>query len=229
MPIHRFPDPKEASPEGVVAVGGDLHPDSVMLAYRQGIFPWPLENVPFLPWFCPPQRAILDFSRLHIPKSLLRIKKKSPFLFSVDQAFTEVISECAFTKRPGQSGTWINPEMEESYCELHRLGHAHSVEVWKESEGGILSLVGGIYGVDAGGVFAAESMFYRESYASKLALLHLIEHLQARGAKWMDIQIMTPHMLTLGAHEVSRDEFLEALAAEQGRKLKLFGELEQTS
>ncbi|HUP57334.1 MAG TPA: leucyl/phenylalanyl-tRNA--protein transferase [Bdellovibrionota bacterium] len=217
MPITRFPDPRKAS-EGVVAVGGDLHPDSLRLAYRSGIFPWPHEDYPLL-WFSPDPRAILDFADLHVPRSLAKAKRRaqdSGCRFTLDQAFAEVIELCGQVPRAGQSGTWITPEMKEAYVRLHRLGHAHSVELWRED-----LLIGGIYGVDAGGAFAGESMFHVEPNASKLALLHLVEHLRERGLDWLDIQMLTPHMEALGAKEIPRDRFLERLKAtlKEGRKL----------
>lgn len=221
-PIHRFPDPRLSdpaeNPDGIIGIGGDLHPDSLRLAYSQGIFPWPIDGLP-LCWFCPPQRAIVEFDRLHIPRSLERMRKKQPFRFSFDQAFDQVIDACAEAERPGQPGTWITPEMLEAYKRFHREGDAHSVEAWDTLTG---ELMGGVYGVESGGAFAAESMFYRKPYASKLALLFLIEHLRSRGATWMDIQVMTPHMEAMGAREIQRDAFLDRLRATQERGIKLF-------
>ena len=217
MPILRFPDPRHTGPEGVVALGGDLHPDSLRLAYSQGIFPWPMEGMPLL-WFCPPERAILDFARLHIPRSLARERRRSRLTFTIDRAFDQVIEGCQGARRPGQEGTWITPAMRQAYCRFHRLGYAHSAEAW--DEGG--NLVGGIYGVAVEGTFAGESMFYRQPYASKLAMLHLIDHLGSRGLDWMDIQMMTPHMQAMGAREIPRDVFLRRLKATQARGLALF-------
>lgn len=216
MPIAAFPDPRESTPEGIVALGGDLHTDSLLRAYRSGIFPWPHRGLPLL-WFSPPERGVLEFKELHIPRSLAGARRKGTFRFTVDRAFREVIAACAGARRPGQGGTWITPEMLEAYCELHRLGHAHSVEAWKDER-----LVGGIYGVDAGGAFSGESMFYLEPNASKLALLRLIEHLASRGLGWMDIQMVTPHMKTLGGREIPRAEFLAKLARALSAGLKLF-------
>ena len=213
MPILQFPDPRETGPEGVVAAGGDLHPDSLRLAYRQGIFPWPHPGLPLL-WFCPPRRAILDFSRLHVGHRLARIRRTSRLTFTRDAAFERVIAACRGAKRPGQAGTWITPAMERAYCRLHRDGDAHSVEAWDENG----QLVGGVYGVDAGGAFGGESMFHTQPNASKLALLFLVDHLAARGADFMDIQMLTPHMEALGAVEIPRDEFLARL-----RKIRASG------
>ena len=221
MPIVSFPDPRRANRHGLLAVGGDLHPDSLILAYRSGIFPWPTEGMP-LPWFCPPRRAILEWARLHVPRSLRGARNRRAFRLSVDEAFPRVIDACAHTPRydpdTGElEGTWITAEMIDAYVRLHRLGHAHSVEAWEGSE-----LVGGIYGVSIEGAFSAESMFHTRDNASKLALLHLLEHLHARGLDWLDVQVMTPHVKRLGAREIPRDEFLGLLATTHERRLALF-------
>lgn len=200
----------------IVCFGGKLTPDNLRNAYRRGIFPWTIEGLP-LPWFCPERRAILEFGKLHIPKSLQRIKRKNSFTFTFDEAFRDVITICGKIKRAHEAGTWITEDFIESYTELHAGGEAHSVEVWEAEE-----LVGGLYGVDAGGVFAGESMFHFRSNASKLALLFLIEHLSERGATWLDAQVMTPHLEMLGAKEISRRDFLEKLKQTQAKNLKLF-------
>jgi leucyl/phenylalanyl-tRNA--protein transferase len=214
MAILKFPDPRLASPEGIVALGGDLEPESLILAYEQGIFPWPIQGLP-LAWFCPPERAILEWDQLHIPRSLARFERKKPFQFSLDQNFDQVISECSKIPRPEQEGTWITKKMLAAYKRFHKLGHAHSVEVWNKNK-----LVGGLYGVNAGGVFAGESMFHLEPNASKLAILFLMKHLHSQGSDWMDIQVMTPHMEALGARTLSRDEYLKKLSQEQAKKLR---------
>jgi leucyl/phenylalanyl-tRNA--protein transferase len=216
VPVRRFPDPRSASRDGLVAVGGDLHPDSLRLAYRHGIFPWPAPGLPLL-WFSPPERGVLDFADLHVPRSLERAGRRSPWRLTVDADFSAVIRGCAGTPRPDQDGTWITPDIVEAYEHLHALGVAHSAEAWDGDR-----LVGGIYGVDVDGAFAAESMFYREPNASKLALLHLVAHLGARGLDWLDIQVLTPHMARLGARGMARDRFLARLAATRARGLRLF-------
>ena len=216
MSLIRFPDPRHTAYGGIVAVGGQLNAVNLLSAYRQGIFPWPIDDWP-LTWFCPEERAILEFCDLHVPRSLARIKRRTRFSFTIDQDFRSVIQACAKAKRAGEDGTWITPEMIRAYCELHRSGHAHSVEAWEGEH-----LVGGLYGVDAGGAFAGESMFFLRPNASKLALLHLIEHLAKRGLDWLDIQVMTPHMEALGAKLISRDRFLEKLKGALARKLDLF-------
>ena len=216
MALVHFPDPRSSTPEGVVAYGGRPDPDLLVEAYSHGIFPWPVEGYPLL-WFCPPQRAILFFDELHVPRSLARERRRTRLRFTLDHAFERVIASCASVERAHEAGTWITPEMIRGYTELHRRGRAHSVEAWESDE-----LVGGIYGVDAGGAFAGESMFRLRPNASKLALLFLIEHLKARGLDWLDVQVMTPHIQALGARLVSRDSFLEQLARTQKRGLKLF-------
>ncbi len=216
MPVAEFPDPRRANRDGIVAVGGDLHPRSLLLAYRQGIFPWPVEGFPLL-WFCPAERGVLEFRDLHLPRSLLRARRQTALRFSIDAAFPDVIRACAAASRPGQDGTWIMPEIIAAYVRLHRNGIAHSAEAWHADR-----LVGGVYGVEVDGAFAAESMFYREPNASKLALLHLIDHLRTRGLEWLDIQVLTPHLARLGANTISRDEFLEKLRRTRARGLRLF-------
>lgn len=206
MPVRRFPDPRSASPDGIVAVGGDLHPDTLLLAYRSGIFPWPAQGLPLL-WFSPPERGILDFARLHVGRSLARARRRSTLRLTIDADFGGVIRACAGTPRRDQDGTWITPEIVEAYERLHRRGIAHSVEAWADER-----LVGGVYGVAVDGAFAAESMFRHVPDASKLALLHLVDHLAAGGLDWLDIQVLTPHMERLGACAISRDDFLARLA-----------------
>jgi len=217
MPVRRFPDPRSATVDGIVAIGGDLEPETLQCAYAQGIFPWPVAGLPLL-WFSPPERGVLDFAELHIPRSLARARRRCGYRLTIDAAFSSVIRACASTPRPGQLGTWITPEIIVAYERLHALGIAHSVEAWADD-----CLVGGIYGVDAGGAFAGESMFYRAPDASKIALLHLVEHLAARGLDWLDIQVLTPHMARLGARAMPRDAFLARLAATRRRGLRLFG------
>jgi leucyl/phenylalanyl-tRNA--protein transferase len=202
--------------DDIVGVGGRLDPETLVRAYRRGIFPWPVEGLPLL-WFCPRERAILEFARLHVGRSLARARRRSTLRFTVDAAFGAVIRACADTPRPGQDGTWITEEIASAYIRLHELGIAHSAEAWRGP-----NLVAGIYGVAVDGAFAAESMFHRESDASKLVLLHLVDHLAAAGLDWIDIQVMTPHLERLGAHVVSRGQFLGRLTRTRARGLKLF-------
>jgi leucyl/phenylalanyl-tRNA--protein transferase len=202
--------------DDIVALGGDLEPETLRQAYRNGVFPWPADDLPLL-WFCPRERAILEFASIHVGRSLARARRRSRLRFTIDAAFSDVITRCASEPRPGQDGTWITNEMLRAYVRLHALGVAHSVEAWLGDR-----LVGGIYGVDTDGAFSAESMFYHEPYASRLALLHLVDHLASRGAEWIDIQVMTPHMERLGARNVTRREFLELLRRTRQRGLLLF-------
>jgi len=218
MPVVGFPDPRTADADGLVAVGGDLHPQTLLLAYRRGIFPWPLQGFPLL-WFCPAERGILEFQELHLPRSLARARRRTSLAFTIDTAFAQVIEACAATSRPAQDGTWITPPIIRAYVRLHQLGIAHSVEAWRGN-----CLAGGIYGVEVDGAFAAESMFYREPNASKLALLYLIDHLSARGLDWLDIQILTPHLERLGAKSISRDAFLGRLRRTRTHGRRLFSD-----
>ena len=211
------PDP--ADELGLVALDYNLSPERLISAYRHGIFPWP-DSSPFspIPWVCPPQRAILEFDQLHVPRNLRKARRSFHALrFTIDRAFEIVIAACAAVPRARQRGTWITPAMVGAYVELHRRGHAHSVEAWIEDE-----LVGGLYGVSTAGVFTGESMFHRVNDASKLCVLHLIEHLRARGSTWLDIQQLTQHFALLGAREITRTEFLEMLAVERQAGRKLF-------
>src|SRR5918911_2894342 len=210
----RFPDPREATEDGVVAVGGRPEPALLAEAYARGIFPWPVDGYPLL-WFSPPERGLLFFGELHVPRSLARERRRTRLTFTIDRAFERVIRACATVSRAHEKGTWIKPWMIRGYCEFHRRGGAHSVEAWEDGE-----LVGGLYGVDAGGAFAGESMFYLRPNASKLALLFLVEHLRARGLEWLAIQVMTPHMRALGARLVPREEFLSLLSGALRRGLE---------
>jgi leucyl/phenylalanyl-tRNA--protein transferase len=200
----------------IVAVGGDFKPTTLITAYRRGVFPWPIDGLPLLPWFCPKRRAVVDFEELHVPRSLARARRKLSFRFSLDAAFPAVIQHCATVPRADQ-GTWISQEVITGYTALHKLGHAHSVEVWEGEE-----LVGGVYGVEADGYFSAESMFHTRSYASKLALLFLFDHMKSKGCYWCDIQVLTPHMVGLGAKEISRKEFLQRIDEARARGVRIF-------
>lgn len=211
-----FPDPRYA-PSDVVAMGEDLRIDTLREAYRKGIFPWPHDGLP-LPWFSPRRRAVIFFDELRTGRTLRRAAKRSRFTFTIDRDFRSVIRECAATDRPEQDGTWIAPNIVTAYTRLHAAGDAHSVEAW-DADG---TLAGGLYGVDAGGVFTGESMFHAQPDASKLALLFLIDHLRARGATFLDCQVMTPHMEALGARDVSRAVFLDLLAEAQAEGWRLF-------
>jgi leucyl/phenylalanyl-tRNA--protein transferase len=201
-----FPDPHEAvriGPyEGIVAVGGDLSQERLLLAYRQGIFPWTGDP---LTWWSPDPRGVFELDRFHVPHSLRRVLRQAPFRVTRDAAFPQVIRECA-APAPGRMTTWISPQFIDAYCQLHRAGHAHSVECWHEDQ-----LAGGIYGVSLGGLFAGESMFSRASNASKVALFHLVQHLRQQGFLLFDIQVLTQVTRSLGAIAIPREEYLRRL------------------
>jgi leucyl/phenylalanyl-tRNA--protein transferase len=213
--VSTFPDPRYARSD-VVAMGEDLRVETLREAYRKGIFPWPHDELP-LPWFSPRRRAVIFFDELHVGRSLRKAQKRAPYAFTIDRDFHSVIRACAESERPDQDGTWIEPEIVAAYTNFHAAGDAHSIEAWEDG-----ALVGGLYGIDAGGVFTGESMFYRRPDASKLALLFLIDHLRARGATFLDCQVMTPHMAALGAREIPRGKFLDLLAERQAQGVRLF-------
>ncbi len=200
----RFPDPRRADAEGLVAIGGDLSVPRLLLAYRSGIFPW---TVAPLTWWSPDPRGIFELDRFHASRSLQRVLRHGVFRITRDQAFREVMEGCA-ERAPGRDSTWVTPEFIEAYCELHRLGHAHSLECWQGD-----TLAGGIYGVCIGGFFAGESMFHRVSNASKVALFHLIEHLRQQDFGLFDIQMLTPITERLGGSTIPRALYLRRLAA----------------
>jgi leucyl/phenylalanyl-tRNA--protein transferase len=212
MGLVRFPEPQSASEEGIVAIGGDLQVETLLAAYSQGIFPWPHEGYPLL-WFCPWERGVLEFKNLHVPRSLQKLDKKTPWTWTTDQAFDEVIKACAEVPREGQSGTWITDEVLLAYRNFHRAGFAHSLEVWEGAQ-----LVGGIYGVFVKNVFSAESMFFHQSNASKWALWKLVTFLQKKGLEWMDVQMVTNVCERFGAHLISQKEFLAKLRKSQQKK-----------
>jgi leucyl/phenylalanyl-tRNA--protein transferase len=188
-------------PNGLLAIGGDLSTERLLNAYRQGIFPWFSPGDPLM-WWSPHPRMVMFPDELHISRSLQKRLKKPDYKISFNTDFRQVMSTCATVPRDGQAGTWIVPEMIEAYCELHTLGYAHSVEVWQGE-----ALVGGLYGVALGRVFFAESMFHLVPNASKIALITLVRQLQGLGIAMMDCQLHTPHLASLGAREISRDEF----------------------
>jgi len=206
--IVEFPPVETADPEtGLLAFGGDLTVGSLELAYRSGIFPWPTENQPIL-WFAPPKRAIIEFSEFKVPRRLERSLKKSLFTFRVNLNFAEVIKNCAnLTNRKNQNGTWITDEMISAYIEFHQAGFAQSFEVLNGND----ELVGGLYGVLINKYFAGESMFYKETNASKFALIQTVQYLKMLEISWMDVQILNPFLATFGTKEISRDFFIKKL------------------
>ena len=200
-----FPDPRESASEDLIAVGGDLGSRRLIQAYRQGLFPWYERGSPIL-WWSPAPRLILEPERLHVPRRLIRLLRQGGFAASLDLDFRGVITSCAEVHLRQNQGTWILPEMITAYCRLHDMGYAHSVEVWRDGV-----LVGGIYGVALGRAFFGESMFHRETDASKAALVTLVRLLSRLGFHFLDCQQTTSHLLRFGAREVSRDAFLDRL------------------
>ncbi len=200
-----FPPPHFSNPDGILAIGGDLSPQRLLLAYHMGIFPWYSEWEPIV-WWSPDPRCILPLSSLKISKSMRQVLRKDSFQVTFDQAFGKVLYQCRSMRRKGQRGTWITLEMEEAYQNLHQMGYAHSVEVWQEGQ-----LVGGLYGVSVGRCFFGESMFSAVSNASKVAFVHLVHFLDARGFTWIDCQVYNDHLGSLGAIEVPRTTFLQML------------------
>jgi leucyl/phenylalanyl-tRNA--protein transferase len=198
----RFPDPRHANRDGLVAVGGDLSVARLLLAYRMGIFPW---TVAPLTWWSPDPRGILELDGFRVSRSLARVLSKEHFRITVDQAFRQVVQGCA-APGPGRRTTWITTEFIEAYTRLHLEGHAHSIECWQGEE-----LAGGVYGVAVGGLFTGESMFHRASNASKVALFHLVEHLRSRQFALLDIQMLTPVTEQLGGTTIPRSEYLRRL------------------
>lgn len=200
-----FPPVEHASPEGIVAIGGDLSPERLLLAYRNGIFPWFEDDEPIL-WWSPPERMVLFFDELKVSKSMRNVLNQKKFRVTFNTAFAEVISNCREIKRDGQPGTWITPDMTTAYCRLHEMGFARSVEVWQGDE-----LVGGLYGVDLGYIFCGESMFSKVSNASKIAFIALAQQLKAANYRLLDCQVHNDHLESLGAREIEREDFLEIL------------------
>jgi leucyl/phenylalanyl-tRNA--protein transferase len=230
-PPRFFPPPTATTPEGLLCVGGRLSPEWLLDAYSHGIFPWPMWEEEPIAWWSPDPRAVIELDGLHVSRRLRRTLQAGKFLVTCDRNFEAVIRGCA-TADDREDGTWLTPPMIAAYCRLHKLGHAHSIEVWlplppgegrgegapsktphpsplPEGEGIILA--GGTYGVAIGGLFAAESMFHHVRDASKVALAHLVSHLRARGYQLLDIQQLTPHTASLGAVELSRTEYLRRL------------------
>ena len=198
-----FPHPESANAHGLVAVGGDLSVGRLLAAYRNGIFPWTAKPIS---WWSPDPRGILELDQFHVSGSLAKTLRRRPFEITFDHAFREVTLACA-APAPRREATWITEEFITAYTRLHQQGHAHSVECWRQG-----LLVGGVYGVAVGGLFAGESMFHRADNASKVALYHLVQHLRAKGFALFDVQMVTPATRTLGAIEIPRREYLARVA-----------------
>ena len=210
MPVYRlpysaniFPHPLEADPSGILAVEGDLTPERLVAAYSHGIFPWYSEHEPLLWWF-PDPRCVLFPDELKISKSMRSVMRNAGFTTTFNKDFDTVIRACQNTPRAGQEGTWLTDEMVDAYITLHELGHAHSVEVWQEGQ-----IVGGLYGIGLGKIFFGESMFARQSNASKVGFIHLVQTLKAKGIRLIDCQQDTPHLRSLGAVTIPATEFYE--------------------
>lgn len=199
-----FPPVDLSEPDGLLAIGGDLSPQRLLLAYRQGIFPW--YEGQYVLWWCPDPRFVLFAKELKISKSMKSLLNKNAFDFTLNKAFREVIHYCKEIKRPGQRGTWITNEVEAAYVKMHELGYALSAEAWENNE-----LVGGVYGIRLGKVFFGESMFSKISNASKYALIKLVEKLREQGVALIDCQVYTEHLESLGARMISRKMFREKL------------------
>ena len=207
----RFPDPRRADEQGLVASGGDLEPSTLIAAYRRGIFPWPAEGFDLL-WWSPDPRAVMPLDGLHVSRRLAQTLRQRRFRVTLDADFAAVVAGCADR---GAEETWITPALRAAYERLHALGWAHSVEVWTLDG----TLAGGLYGVAVGGFFAAESMFHRERDFSKIALVALVQQCRATGIELLDVQLPTPHLAALGAVTIRRADFLRRVAAVVDRRV----------
>lgn len=210
--LNPFPDPRRASKHGILAVGGDLSLDLLLTAYDNGIFPWYNEGEP-VHWWSPNPRAVIDPEHLHISRSLARLMRKGSFSITWNRAFRRVMEECG---RQREEGSWIFGEMLDAYEAAYRAGHAHSIEVWAGE-----TLAGGLYGVQRGAAFMAESMFHRVTDASKVALVTAVQSLFRCGVELFDVQFLTPHLESMGAFEVSRNEYLDRLAIARTKHVDL--------
>ena len=202
----KFPPVEAADENGILAVGGNLSTERLLLAYRSGIFPWYNEGEPIL-WWCPDPRFVLFPNELKVSKSMQTVLNNGKFRFTINRAFERVIQQCKTAYRKEQDGTWISPAIENAYTQLHQLGHAHSAETWLNGE-----LVGGLYGIRIGRMFFGESMFSKVSNASKFAFINYIQQLKKEGLALVDCQVYTAHLESLGARMITRERFMELLA-----------------
>jgi leucyl/phenylalanyl-tRNA--protein transferase len=200
-----FPPVTEADEEGILAIGGDLSTQRLLLAYRNGIFPWYTDDEPII-WWCPNPRFVLFPDEIKISKSMRAVVKKQTYSFTINNCFNNVIKNCKTINREGQSGTWISEEVIDAYTNLHNLGYALSAETWKNNK-----LVGGLYGVKMGNIFFGESMFSLSPNASKFAFIQLVQHLKNEGLKLIDCQVYTNHLESLGAKMIDRNDFMRLL------------------
>ena len=201
-----FPPVSTADREGILAIGGNLSTERLVLAYRSGIFPWYNEGAPIL-WWSPDPRFVLFPEKLRVSKSMQTVLNNGKFRFTVNRAFSEVIQNCKTTYRKEQEGTWISPDIQKAYTQLHLLGHAHSAETWYNGE-----LVGGLYGIRLGNVFFGESMFSKQSNASKFAFIHYVRLLHKEKVSLIDCQVYTSHLESLGATMIAREKFMHLLS-----------------
>ncbi|HAY82788.1 MAG TPA: leucyl/phenylalanyl-tRNA--protein transferase [Planctomycetaceae bacterium] len=203
-----FPPISSADEDGLLMFGGELAPEWLLEAYSHGIFPWPIvdQHLELLAWFSPDPRAVLELDDLYVSKRLARRIRSGQSQVTINTAFPQVIAGCA-APRSYESGTWVTDDLIAAYCQMHDLGHAHSVEVWQDDQ-----LVGGLYGIAIGGMFAGESMFHRQRDASKVALYFLVRHLKQRGFSLLDIQQTTSHSQRMGSTELPRAVFLQRVA-----------------
>ena len=200
-----FPPVTEADEEGILAIGGDLSTQRLLLAYRNGIFPWYTDDEPII-WWCPNPRFVLFPDEIKISKSMRAVVKKQTYSFTINNCFNNVIKNCKTINREGQSGTWISEEVIDAYTNLNNLGYALSAETWKNNK-----LVGGLYGVKMGNIFFGESMFSLSPNASKFAFIQLVQHLKNEGVKLIDCQVYTNHLESLGAKMIDRNDFMRLL------------------
>ena len=199
-----FPPVETSQPDGLLAIGGDLSVERLLLAYKKGIFPW--YEGEYILWWCPDPRFVLFPDELNISRSMKKLMKKEKFDFTINTSFEKVIGNCKTINRKGQEGTWITDEVKKAYTILHLKGHAHSAEVWKDGE-----LVGGLYGIRMGNIFFGESMFSKVSNASKFGFIRYVEHLKSEGVKLIDCQVYTEHLESLGARMIPRESFTQIL------------------
>lgn len=200
-----FPPVNEADAEGILAIGGDLSTQRLLLAYRNGIFPWYSDDEPII-WWCPNPRFVLFPNEIKISKSMRAVLKKQTYSFTINNCFNNVIKNCKTINREGQSGTWISEEVIDAYTNLHKLGYTLSAETWENNK-----LVGGLYGIKIGNIFFGESMFSLSPNASKYAFIQLVQHLKNEGVKLIDCQVYTNHLESLGAKMIDRNDFMRLL------------------